>query len=183
MKKIQLTTKISAVVLSTLFLFSCSTSNKLSKRSFGGGWEEAVATKTVESPAVKIESNVAETNTQAESEINATATENKVRIESTQVATAHSHVAAQPSKVKTGLKTKLAQKIIAKQAQKIAQQSNNNNEVDNKVLLVILAILLPWLAVLLYKGVGTEFWISLLLWFLFVLPGIIYALLVVLDVI
>lgn len=183
MKKMQLTTKISAVVLSTLFLFSCSTSNKFSKRSFGGGWEDAVATKTVETPAAKIESNVAEVNTPAAEVITTPAIENKVSIESTKAVAAQSQVATQPAKVKTGVKTKLAQKIIAKQAKKLAQQPNNSNEVDNKILLVILAILLPWLAVLLYKGIGTEFWISLLLWFLFVLPGIIYALLVVLDVI
>ncbi|MCC7296688.1 MAG: YqaE/Pmp3 family membrane protein [Bacteroidia bacterium] len=72
--------------------------------------------------------------------------------------------------------------MLAKKVAKISKKQNPN-EVDNKILLVILAILLPWLAVLLYKGVGTQFWISLLLWFLFVLPGIIYALLVVLDVI
>lgn len=48
------------------------------------------------------------------------------------------------------------------------------------VLLVILAILLPPLAVYLYEGDTTnKFWISLLLTLLFFLPGIIYALLVI----
>jgi uncharacterized membrane protein YqaE (UPF0057 family) len=52
----------------------------------------------------------------------------------------------------------------------------------NTLLLVILAILLPPLAVYLHEGViNKRFWISLLLTLLFVLPGIIYALVVVLG--
>ena len=53
---------------------------------------------------------------------------------------------------------------------------------DNTVLLVILAILLPPLAVYLHEGeVNNRFWISLLLTLLFWLPGIIYALIIVLG--
>lgn len=52
----------------------------------------------------------------------------------------------------------------------------------NKLLLVILAILLPPLAVYLHQGeINSKFWISLLLTLLFWLPGVIYALLVVLG--
>ena len=51
-----------------------------------------------------------------------------------------------------------------------------------QVVLIILAILLPPLAVYLHQGeVNGKFWLSLLLWFLFILPGVIYALLVVTD--
>jgi uncharacterized membrane protein YqaE (UPF0057 family) len=53
---------------------------------------------------------------------------------------------------------------------------------DNTILLVILAILLPPLAVYLHQGeINTKFWISLLLTLLFFLPGIIYALIVILG--
>ncbi len=53
---------------------------------------------------------------------------------------------------------------------------------DNTVLLVILAILLPPLAVYLHQGeINTKFWISLLLTLLFWIPGVIYALIVVLG--
>lgn len=53
-----------------------------------------------------------------------------------------------------------------------------------EIVLIILAILLPPLAVYLHQGeVNSKFWISLLLWFLFILPGVIYALLVVTDTI
>ncbi len=52
----------------------------------------------------------------------------------------------------------------------------------NTVLLVILAILLPPLAVYLHEGeINSKFWISLLLTLLFFLPGVIYALIVVLG--
>ncbi|HPD54609.1 MAG TPA: YqaE/Pmp3 family membrane protein [Bacteroidia bacterium] len=46
-------------------------------------------------------------------------------------------------------------------------------------LLIVLCILLPPLAVFLKFGIGTEFWISLILTLIFWLPGVIYALIVV----
>ncbi|MBL0133826.1 MAG: YqaE/Pmp3 family membrane protein [Chitinophagaceae bacterium] len=55
---------------------------------------------------------------------------------------------------------------------------------DNTILLAILAILLPPLAVYLKEdAITTHFWISLILTLLFWLPGVIYAMLVVFDVI
>lgn len=52
----------------------------------------------------------------------------------------------------------------------------------NTLLLVILAILLPPLAVYLHQGeINTKFWISLLLTLIFWLPGIVYALIVILG--
>ena len=49
----------------------------------------------------------------------------------------------------------------------------------NKVLLIILAILLPPVAVFLKKGAGMDLVINILLWILGVLPGIIHALWVI----
>lgn len=46
----------------------------------------------------------------------------------------------------------------------------------NKVLLIILAILLPPLAVALDKGIKKDFWINIILTLCFYLPGIIHAL-------
>lgn len=52
----------------------------------------------------------------------------------------------------------------------------------NTLLLVILALLLPPLAVYLYEGeINNRFWISLLLTLLFWLPGVIYALVLILG--
>jgi len=61
------------------------------------------------------------------------------------------------------------------------KKANNSAKVE-QVVLIILAILLPPLAVYLHQGeINGKFWLSLLLWFLFILPGVIYALLVVTD--
>jgi uncharacterized membrane protein YqaE (UPF0057 family) len=49
------------------------------------------------------------------------------------------------------------------------------------LLLVIIAILLPPLAMALYDGITNRFWISLLLTLLFFLPGVIYTLYVILS--
>jgi len=52
----------------------------------------------------------------------------------------------------------------------------------NTLLLVILAILLPPLAVYLHQGeINNKFWISLILTLLFWIPGVIYALIVILG--
>jgi len=50
---------------------------------------------------------------------------------------------------------------------------------DNKLLLIILAIIIPPLAVLLKKGVGKDLLINIILCLLFFLPGLIHALWVV----
>ena len=52
---------------------------------------------------------------------------------------------------------------------------------ESMVLYIILAILIPPLAVGLLYGIGTEFWISLVLTLLFIVPGIVYALIMVLQ--
>ncbi|MGI2171893.1 YqaE/Pmp3 family membrane protein [Shewanella sp. MF05960] len=51
----------------------------------------------------------------------------------------------------------------------------------NKLLLVIIAILLPPLAVFLKKGLGKDLLINILLCFFFFIPGLIHALWVVLQ--
>lgn len=74
-------------------------------------------------------------------------------------------------------------KEVKKQLKKFKQEkkAGNSAKVDT-VVLVILAILLPPLAVYLHQGeINSKFWIALLLWFLFILPGVIYALIVVLG--
>lgn len=55
---------------------------------------------------------------------------------------------------------------------------------ENTLVLVLLAIFIPPLGVYLHQGeINSKFWISLLLTLLFYLPGQIYSLLVVLDII
>ncbi len=61
--------------------------------------------------------------------------------------------------------------------------AEKNKPEANLILEVILCFLLPPLAVFLHSGIGTPFWINLILTLLFWLPGIIHGLLVVFDVI
>jgi uncharacterized membrane protein YqaE (UPF0057 family) len=51
----------------------------------------------------------------------------------------------------------------------------------NKILLIILAIILPPVAVYLKKGAGQDLVINIILWILFILPGVIHALWLVLK--
>jgi uncharacterized membrane protein YqaE (UPF0057 family) len=62
-----------------------------------------------------------------------------------------------------------------------AQKASGGDVSTNTLLLVILAILLPPLAVALHEhGINGKFWLDLLLTLLFYLPGLIYALIVIL---
>jgi len=74
--------------------------------------------------------------------------------------------------------TKAEKKEFRKEIRKSIRE---NAASDTNILLIILAILIPPLAVGLYEGITTRFWISLLLTLLFFIPGAIYALLVVTD--
>jgi len=74
--------------------------------------------------------------------------------------------------------TKAEKKEFRKEIRKSIRENAASN---TNILLIILAILIPPLAVGLYEGITTRFWISLLLTLLFFIPGAIYALLVVTD--
>lgn len=63
-----------------------------------------------------------------------------------------------------------------------AQKASGADASTNTLLLVILAILLPPLAVYLHENtINGKFWLDLILTLLFFLPGVIYALIVVLS--
>lgn len=83
------------------------------------------------------------------------------------------------SKAERKNRIKLAKEEI--RAFKKAKKAGKDTD-TNTLLLVILAILLPPLAVYLHQGeINTKFWISLLLTLLFWLPGVVYALIVILG--
>lgn len=73
------------------------------------------------------------------------------------------------------------EKLDRKERRKIRKELRKNKDKVETVLLVILALLLPPLAVFLADGLGTMFWIDLLLTLFFWLPGVIFALFVVLT--
>jgi len=79
---------------------------------------------------------------------------------------------------------KQALKAQTKQFRRELREARRQNGEVDFLLIVIVTILLPPLGVFLYEGdITTNFWITLLLTLLFVLPGLIFGLLVVLDVI
>jgi uncharacterized membrane protein YqaE (UPF0057 family) len=97
-----------------------------------------------------------------------------------------------PAKVKAAIAefkslSKKERKVMAKESKKElkaykAAKKAGKEPSTNTLLLVILAILLPPLAVYLHQGeINSKFWISLLLTLLFWLPGVIYALIVILG--
>lgn len=85
--------------------------------------------------------------------------------------------------------SKHERKSRIKEAKKVLKEykadKRAGREADTSLLLlVILAILLPPLAVYLKEGeINSRFWISLILTLLFWIPGVIFALLIVLDAI
>lgn len=78
---------------------------------------------------------------------------------------------------------KLRLREAKKELKEFKKEKRNGNEPSTStLLLVILAILLPPLAVYLHEGeINNKFWLSLVLTLLFFIPGVIYALIVVLG--
>jgi len=85
--------------------------------------------------------------------------------------------------------SKKAQKLRVKEAKKqvkVFQKEKKANKSANVEmwLLIVLAILLPPLAVYLHQGeINWKFWVSILCWILYIIPGVVFALLVVTDII
>ncbi|WP_262892260.1 YqaE/Pmp3 family membrane protein [Pontibacter aquaedesilientis] len=77
--------------------------------------------------------------------------------------------------------TKAEKKAFKKEVREVMKQDRRGGGAN--IVEIILAILIPPLAVFLHDGIGTSFWISIILWLLGIIPGIIYALLVVTDTI
>lgn len=90
--------------------------------------------------------------------------------------------AQEPTKKRSQFKLR---EVVKKVRQLKNEQKKNSNSSDAMIiLLIILAIILPWLAVGIHTGWDALLTlISVLLWLLFWLPGIIFALLVIFDVI
>ncbi|GAA4427497.1 hypothetical protein GCM10023188_10620 [Pontibacter saemangeumensis] len=74
-------------------------------------------------------------------------------------------------------------KAEKKELKREMKEAFRQNGGGANIVEIILAVLLPPLAVFLHDGIGTSFWISIILTLLFWVPGIIYALLVVTDTI
>lgn len=76
---------------------------------------------------------------------------------------------------------KVKRKEMKKDLKKALKTAKKQQASDlDLTLLIILAILIPPLAMGLYDGITKRFWISLLLTLLFFVPGLIYTLVVIL---
>lgn len=93
--------------------------------------------------------------------------------------TADEFLTLTPKKVKeiTGKKMSLKEKVGLKMAQKaVKKQMKGGASSIDKTVYIILAILIPFLAVgLATNWSGNDWWICLLLMFLFWIPGVIFA--------
>ena len=80
---------------------------------------------------------------------------------------------------------KLRVKEAKKQVKVFKKEKKANKSANVEMwLLIVLAILLPPLAVYLHHGeINWKFWVSIGCWILYIIPGVIFALLVVTDVI
>jgi uncharacterized membrane protein YqaE (UPF0057 family) len=88
-------------------------------------------------------------------------------------------VAAFKSLSKSEKKARLAE--VKKMMKEYKAEKAAGDTSTNTLLLVILAILLPPLAVYLHENaINAKFWLSILLTLLFWIPGVIYALIVIL---
>lgn len=76
---------------------------------------------------------------------------------------------------------KVLKREVKEQLRETRESANmmQYNQSESKLLYYILAILLPPLAVGLWRGIGSDFWINVLLTLLLFLPGIIHAIIVI----
>lgn len=201
--------QILAFTILTTVLFSCSTSNNVvnnslfQKRKYNNGWHFKngsnaksngdVSRETTINEVLKTENNVSKEAVKTANIKTVLLSKNNSKKEINKI------VLAKTVQSKSGKINKSEATQISDRSESLSQKNKKNskylfsqkNEKNNSngsddtelILLVILALLIPPLAVFLARGIGTEFWISLILTILFVIPGIIYALLVVFDVV
>ncbi|MFN5334304.1 MAG: YqaE/Pmp3 family membrane protein [Bacteroidota bacterium] len=102
---------------------------------------------------------------------------------------ASSAIVRDPSVMPTTSVTNSVDKKVKKQKlaafkKRLKSLKKYDNANDRMVLLVILAVIIPPLAVYLHQDeINIKFWVSILLTLCFWIPGVIYSLLVVLDAI
>lgn len=192
MKNLKNYFSIAMIAILGLFVTSCSTTINVAKKKHGNGYyvnisksSEVVNAKqsTKKTPVKTTKTEIAaisqvSANPEVVVEITKIEKEEKLVISETSSNIVTNSISKKNSSKKQLKKSKRLAKKIAK-----AKNTSNNSGDEKTLLLLILAILLPPLAVFLVKGLNIQFWISLLLTFLFWLPGVIYALLIVMGVI
>jgi uncharacterized membrane protein YqaE (UPF0057 family) len=86
--------------------------------------------------------------------------------------------------VTNSLEKKVKKQKLAAFKKRMKSLKKHDNASDRMVLLVILAVIIPPLAVYIHQEeLNIKFWVSILLTLCFWIPGVIYSLLVVLNAI
>jgi uncharacterized membrane protein YqaE (UPF0057 family) len=218
---------IAVALLGTLVLGACSTSNEVvgggifQKRKYTGGvyWDRTERVKTTKAEKEEEEFDIFRINEESQkkyvssttiynedrvvaSSVDATPafdSKKSVLIEATAVGS-NSEKAASTSTVEVNKETKDQTKADQNKSKELTKKKTSKAPAGdvNTILLVILAIIIPPLAVFLFEGASSRFWIDLILaligwgvgfWLLgglgwiCGLAAIIYALLIVLGVI
>ncbi len=197
MKKLR---SVSMFIAAIMILASCNSSVSIAKRKYNSGYYVSVSkhphanekvSPVVSKPSVALVT-VVEDQTVTASVENVAET-NSAPIETVSANNTTVKNVAQKQHIKNNIKVadKLIGKIADKQQKRAAKKlinhfknSGTEHSTDDVslVLLVILCFLLPPVAVFLHEGgINNKFWISLLLTIFFFIPGIIYALYVVLS--
>ena len=172
-----------ALAIATVVMFSCSTSKQYSKKSFGGGWGEGQIAKKTEQSSTTV--STIETTSELPSVEPIAEVAQTEPIQNTVATPAKTqNVFTTGSKANKTLTTPRELKKTSKlgQVKQLRKATHHVKADDSKLLYIIIALFIPPLAVALYEGsITSHFWISLLLTFLFFIPGLIYSILVILD--
>lgn len=167
-------------------LSSCNSSIQIAKKRHSKGFFVSIGSdnhsyESKARPVAVSEQNTTETVAQEEV---ATANSETTKELQSKVATVAATGATSETKtsapVKSSAKKKTSKLKKALQVKKAIKEHKAANDADvATLLLVILAIILPPVAVFLVRGIDIHFWLSIILTLLFWLPGIIHALLVI----
>lgn len=197
--KFSLKTTAVALIACTAFLSSCNTSLEVTKRQHRKGYHvslnkqykiqeqannpiEAVAaeTQTANEITVEVKKATFEPNTSRETLTNETVAFNSQKTELKEATTEFK----KPSVLASIKAVKQAKKQLKKMKSNEGFKAADDSE-TMLLIYVLLAILLPPLAVFLFENqtITVNFWISLILSLLFWFPGIIFALLVIFGII
>lgn len=196
MKNLKRKLSIGAALAFGLLITSCNTTIDIAKKRHSNGYYvsvsngknvEVTSSKTVEAKTIKLENKIAkavEASLVAKEELtNDIIVSAKEEVIKDIIKTVSSQTTiSNENTIATNVASK---KQLSQEAKTFAQVAAKQPADDGvyKLLLIILAIILPPVAVLLVKGIGGHFLISILLTLLFWLPGIIHALLVVFGVV
>lgn len=184
------------IVLTTLFLSSCSTSLEVSKRKYRKGYhvnwvqkpkvnQERIAMNSSSEQLESIGLEIKEITKLNAPTAKLVATANQVS-EENHLDNIRLSPLKESKKIDSELSFKERRSVLRTLKKRVnaLKHSTSQNASDSEVMLILLFVLcliLPPLAVYLLRDFGNEFLISIVLTLLFWLPGVVYAFLLLFD--